>query len=570
MNRIAAFLCLGVMALLAACGPPRWDTLPERTSADAPQYGGELNIGTVYVTMNALSWDPADWAWKSSHDTGLVREQLFAADLSHAVSRGGDQTFTLDAYILPRAIRGELAESWEWENPLTLAIRLRRGVMFPDKPGVMTARELDADDIVATFNYINGSPRKPSGFYDHIDRVEARDSHTVVFRFNSYNAEWDYRFGYGHYSSIIPREALSVDQRDWRNVTGTGPFSLDRYLNGSVQSYARNPSYWDTETIGGNAFSLPFVDRVTYRVIKDEATYITALRTGKLDILETIRWIMAKHLMESTPELQWSRRLNRGATMIALRTDRPPLDDVRVRRALNMAVDRTNMIELLHEGQAEMLAFPQHPEFGPYYQPLTEMPPSVQELFAYNPDKAKALLAEAGVPDGFALTVQVCVCNPEHMDMMPLIADYWAEIGVRVTIQPMEFAAFLSALTTGSHGDGRLMDTGHINPIAGLRRFESTNTWNVPRYSDPALDAKLRTLGTIRDDAERIALAREISIEVLDNSTYVWLPTPYVYGAWWPWVRNYGGELGAGAARPGPIYARIWIDHDLKKRMGFQ
>jgi peptide/nickel transport system substrate-binding protein len=57
--------------------------------------------------------------------------------------------------------------------------------------------------------------------------------------------------------------------------------------------------------------------------------------------------------------------------------------------------------------------------------------------------------------------------------------------------------------------------------------------------------------------------------EILEQAPYVWLPIPYVHTAWWPWVKNYGGELRAGAVRPWPIYARLWIDHELKKQMGF-
>ncbi|MBD3646267.1 MAG: ABC transporter substrate-binding protein, partial [Pseudomonadales bacterium] len=111
---------------------------------EEPQYGGTLNVGTVSVTLSALSWDPADWAWKSNHDTGMVREQLFAGDLDKSVRRGGPYRFISDAYLPPESIRGELAESWEWEDPLTLVIHLREGVMFTELPGVMEARELVA------------------------------------------------------------------------------------------------------------------------------------------------------------------------------------------------------------------------------------------------------------------------------------------------------------------------------------------------------------------------------------------------------------------------------------------
>ena len=109
-----------------------------------PQYGGALEIGTVYVTLSALSFDPADWNWKLNHDTGNYLEQLFAADLSKSKRKGGKYPFYADAYLPSDAIRGELAESWEWKkDPLRVEVRLRKGIMFPDKPGIMQSRETD-------------------------------------------------------------------------------------------------------------------------------------------------------------------------------------------------------------------------------------------------------------------------------------------------------------------------------------------------------------------------------------------------------------------------------------------
>ncbi len=572
MNWPKTLLALSAAAaILAGCGPPRLANLPEPTPADQPTYGGQLNVGTLYVTLSALSWDPADWTWKSNHDAGMVREQLFAGDLDKAVSRGGAFQFIAEGYLPQDGIRGELAESWEWEDPLTLAIRLRTGVMFQHVPGVMDARELTADDVVFTYNYISDSPRRIPSYFDHIDSVEARDSRTVIFHFNRYNAEWDYRFGWGYYSGIIPTEAASIDQRDWRKLVGTGPFRLSRYVQGNVQSYTRNPGYWDQETIGGKAYAIPFVDELNYRIIRDEATFLTGIRTGKLDILETIRWIAVDHLKETTPELKWQRWLSTLGQSIVLRNDVKPFDNPKVRRALNLAVDQAEIVRVFYGGHAELMAFPQHPGFGPYYQPLEDMPASVQELFTYNPDKARLLLAEAGFSDGFEFTVDVCSCTPDHMDLLPLIVDYWSDVGVRVNIRPLEYAAFLSAMTTRTHSAGYMLNTGHVNPYTTLRKnFVTGQTWNASLFSDPAVDAKVEQMYAARDEAERVRLAHEITVNVLDQAPAVWLPTQYIYTAWWPWVRNYGGELRAGAVRPGPIYARIWIDQKMKREMGFQ
>src|SRR5215510_1984499 len=86
---------------------------------DKPQYGGTLEVGTVYITLSALSFDPHDWNWKLNHDTGNYLEQLFVGDLSKARRNGGRHPFVADGYLAQDAIKGELAESWEWkENPL--------------------------------------------------------------------------------------------------------------------------------------------------------------------------------------------------------------------------------------------------------------------------------------------------------------------------------------------------------------------------------------------------------------------------------------------------------------------
>ncbi len=538
--------------------------------AEEPQYGGTLNIGTVYVTLSALSWDPADWTWKSNHDAGMVREQLYVADLDQARSRGGPYSFVNEAHIPSSAVKGELAERWVWEDDRTLVVYLRQGVYFDGKPGLMERRELDAEDVLFTFNYINDSPkRSTTGFYDYIDRIEIRDPHTLVFHLNEFNAEWQYRFGYGYQSSIVPRETLTWDVKNWRNVIGTGPFRLTDYIQGNKHVYTKRENYWGSHVIGGERYQLPFVDEVKYRIIKDEATFLTAIRTAKIDILEPIRWIAVDHMKETTPELKWSRWLTQSGNFLSLRMDHKPFDDKRVRRALNLAVNQQEIVDLFYGGHAELMAYPQHPEFGGYFESLEEMPDSIRELFGYNPEKARQLLDEAGVPPGFTFKVQVCSCSPSNMDLLPLIDGYLAEVDVHLEIEPMEYGAYLSMMTTQNHGPGYFMNNGHTNPIATLRKFGSTHTWNPSLYRAPGYDEALLELVANPNEEERIALARQLTRQLLDDAPYIWLPAQYLYTAWWPWVKNYGGELRAGAVRPGPIYAQIWIDQEMKKEMGF-
>ncbi|MBM3569346.1 MAG: ABC transporter substrate-binding protein [Alphaproteobacteria bacterium] len=536
-----------------------------------PQYGGSLEVGTVYVTLSALSWDPQDWNWKLNHDTGQFYEHLFAADLSKAKRNGGPHAFYADAWLPSDAIRGELAESWAWkQDPLRIEIQLRKGVMFPEKPGVMASRELTAEDVVFSYNRLANSPKKIPEYFDHVEKVEATGKHTVVFQFKVFNAEWDYRFGWGYYSTITPKEVADAGATNWKNVNGTGPFMLSDFVQGNSNTYSRNPIYWDKEKIGGEEFKLPFVDKLVYRTIRDEATQHAALRTGKLDILENIRWSAVEQLKKSAPHLQWSRWLSMSGQFVALRVDTKPFDDIRVRRALNLAINKKEIAEAYYGGNAELFAYPMHIDYHGYYEPLSAMPDSIKELYAYNPQKARKLLDEAGVPKGYSFKVQFCSCNPDHVDLVPLLAAYLEQVGVKIELQPMEYGAFLSAMTSKTNAPGYLMNNGHTNPTTSIRKsFIKGQVWNPSQYSDPAYDAKMAEVYRTPDEEKRKVMIREMTREILDKAPYIWLPTPYIYTAWWPWVKNYNGELRAGAVRPGPIYARIWVDQEMKKRMGF-
>jgi peptide/nickel transport system substrate-binding protein len=567
-NKVTSALFGTAVAAVLACLPSIASAQVEQPQ---PKYGGTLNIGTVNVTLSPLSWDPADWIWKFPQDTGLMYEHLFVGDLSKSKRNGGPFTFVPDAWLPTDAIRGQLAESWQWkENPLRIEIALRKGVMFPDKPGVMAAREVVADDVVQSYYRLDKSKKKIPTYFDHIQKVEATDKYTVLFTFNNFLSEWDYRFGWGYYDGIVPKEVSDAGAGDWKNANGTGPFRLTDYVPGNAVTFSKNDIYWDKETIGGQSFKLPFVDKIIYRTIKDEATYLTALRTGKLDLLEVIRWSAVEELKKNAPQLKWSRWLATGGTFLAMRVDTKPFDDIRVRRALNMAVNKQEIVSSYYNGNAELFAYPQHPDYVGYFEPLDKMPDSVKELYVYNPDKAKAMLAEAGYPNGFSFKVQVCSCNPDHMDLLPLVAAYLAKVGVKVEIQPMEYASFLSAMTTKTNAAGYFMANGHTNPTTTIRKsFVTKQTWNPSQYTDPVFDKKMEVVYQERDESKRQQMIKEMTREIVDKAPYIFLPIAYNYTAWWPWLKNYGGELRAGAVRPGPIHARIWIDQDMKKKLGF-
>ena len=539
--------------------------------AETPKYGGTLEVSASGSSVASLSWDLADWqATLQTRDTGQFYEQLFSVDLNKAKSRGGKYAFAVSGWQPTDAVRGELAESWSWTSPLVLEVKLRKGIKFPAKQGVMPEREFVADDVVFSFNRMNASPKRTPGYFDHIDKVEAKDKHTVVFKFNKFIADWDYRYGNGFFSGIMPKEVADAGAGNWKNANGTGPFMLANVAQGNSLTFTKNPIYWDKEVIDGKEYKLPFLDHLVHRVIKDASTQQSALRTGKIDILYGIGWEAARELKKSAPDLKWSRFLSPAANRVALRMDTKPFNDVRVRRALNMAVNKQEIIDKFYSGDAEMFTFPMSPEYVGYHKPLKDQPASVQELFKYDPAKAKALLAEAGYPDGFSFKVQVCTCAHDMMELMPLVMAYLDAVGVKMQIEPLEYGAHLSVMTSHTNAAGYLTNIPDVNPTTSLRiNFGKGQVYNAPMMDDPKLDARVAEANGERDEAKRKQILQEQTTYVLDQAPAIWLPAPYLYTAWWPWVKNFGGELYVGAGRSAPIHARIWIDQDLKKKMGY-
>jgi len=369
---------------------------PNGTSAMEPQYGGTLRFLDMAPALNPLSWDNADWVWKHGHDTGFYMEHLIMGDLQKGPRGTNEYAFHASAWIPPEVQRGELLESWEVKkNPLRIVFHLRKGVYWQEKPGVMKSREFVADDVVYSMTRLKNARKAIPLYMDFIDRWEVLDKHTLVMHMKEWCANWFYRMAWGYYDGIQApeQEKAPGGPRKWQNACGTGPYMITDYKEGHSQTYTKNLKYWDSEVIDGKKYKLPFTDKVVMMIIKDEATQLAALRTGKVDLMLNINWKYVENLKKTNPQLQWSRRLTTGGYMVALRMDTKPFDDIRVRRALNMAVNMKEIVDSFYGGNAEMVNYPFPKSFTSVYTPLEKLPPTARELFTYNPEKAKKLLA---------------------------------------------------------------------------------------------------------------------------------------------------------------------------------
>lgn len=539
-------------------------------SAETPQYGGKLRIYPIHTYLDPLGWNPAAWNWKVNQDTGLVYELLFTGDLQKGPGGTNEYDFQTSAWIPPQVLKGELAESYQLkEDPLRIEIDLRKGIHWQGKTGVMEPREFVADDVIDFFNRAKSSAKAIRGQFAFIDHWEAQGKYKVVFYLKEYNANWQFRLAWGFYNAISPPEVAKVGARDWKNVTGTGPYSLEAYKRGNYLEFKKNPNYWDHTTVDGKTYRLPFTDSIRYLLNKDEQSRLAALRTGKVDLAAGISWQQVDDLKKQAPELKWAKWLSPEPMLFSMRMDTKPFDDIRVRRAMALAINQQEILDTLFKGDAVLFSYPFPPTWKDYYEPLEKQPASIQELFSYNPEKARALLAEAGYPDGFTVKAQVVSIPGPHLEQAQMVVAYLAKVGVTLELEPMAYGNYLSVMFQRKHGPAYFCSPGHTNPIIMLRKNFTPYPWNAHMFSDQAFDQKMTVMMATRDEAKRIKMIKELATYANEQVPYVQFPNPYVFSAWWPWVKNYHGEQYVGAYRYGPIHARIWIDQKLKEKMGY-
>jgi len=531
-----------------------------------PQYGGTLVVLHAHCGLEPASWDPADCNWIGDPFMSPYMENLVMGDFEKYGPRGTNQfPFTDMEYIPTEFLRGCLAESWELPDAITVIYHIRKGVYWQDKPGVMASRELTADDVAFAKTRVVTSGRCP--YYENVQSVTALDRYTVEVKLKEYQGNWLLPLSWGYFQKIYPPELVEAGIKDWRNAVGTGPFMLVDYVSGSCLTFERNPIYWDTTTIDGKEYKLPFVDRLVWPIILDESTQLAALRTGKCDIEEAVSWKYVESLEQSNPELIRYKRMGTTGYVIAARMDTPPFSDFRIRKAMSISIDRQAIMESLHGGYAEILNFPYSMNWPTdLYTPFEELPDSAKELFQFDLEEAKQLMAEAGYPNGFKAEI---VCTSTWADTISLLEDFWSPLGIDLDIKVVEYGVYYAIMRGKTHKHLYAMSKGCGDPFSVLLVIghDPEQFWNPSMFNDPYFTETFDKARAEPDVAKAKKLLKELNVYIIEQCPYIILPNAYFFSYAWPWVKNWYGELNANVRSPGQIHARVWIDRDLKYKM---
>ena len=537
---------------------------------DVPKYGG-----TLYLSPGLPSnqFDPFLSMFIACGYQWISVEGLIGGDWAKGPAGTGEADFLNSFGGQMKYMTGLLAESWDIPDDETMVFYIRPGVHFWDKPPV-NGRELTADDVVWTINRAFEQPM--SYFYSF---TMAGENPTSVKALDNYTVEVKVKpevlgmmlLEIGDRLYIYPPEPTEVygSMNDWRDVCATGAWVLTDYVADSSITYTRNPNYWQMDPIHPEN-RLPYPDRMVCISFPDQSTAQAAFRTGKLDEMGYNTWENFELFMEQCPELEYMKTYPDMPSVLVGRMDKElPFDDIKVRQALNMAINKQEIIDDYYGGYADMLSYPvcNAKVFEPIYRPLEEYPESVQMLFEHNPERARELLAEAGYPGGFKTVVQT---SSAGADFLSLLKAYLIEVGVDMEIETLEGGAMFGISMGRAHKEMIQAITKSSVPYFFLterkEQMDCKCMVDIPGAVE-AYEAISRTMG--RDDDEVIRILREIAPSLLESAWGVWLPVPYVWTMWWPWLQNYYGVQDLGYCNQFAHRTYLWMDEDMKKSMGY-
>ncbi|MCE4545867.1 MULTISPECIES: ABC transporter substrate-binding protein [unclassified Caballeronia] len=424
-----------------------------------------------------------------------------------------------------------LAEKWD-ESPdaKTFTFHLRRGVKFQSTAWFKPTRDFNADDVVFTFRRMI-DPNEPFqkahpvsfpyltdlGYDKNVASVDKLDDYTVRFTLKTADVVFVRNIAM-EFASIVSAEyaaqLLKLGKPEDLNQkpVGTGAFVFRDYQKDATIRYDANPTYWNRKDV--------HIDKLVFSITPDAAVRQQKLSGGECQVTSFPRPadIAAS---KNDPKLTVLSGVGFNVAYVGYNTTHKPLDNVNVRRALDMAIDKQAIIKTVYEGAATVATNPMPPSQWSYNKALKDAP--------HDPAKAKELLKEAGFPNGFAITLWAMPVqrgyNPNARLMAQLIQSDWAKIGVKANIVTYEWAEYNKrAKTNGEHDAilyGWLGDNGDPDNWLGTTLgCDAVHGSNVAKWCNRQFDDLLAKARLVTDQNARTKLYEEAQVVFKDQVPY--------------------------------------------------
>lgn len=417
---------------------------------------------------------------------------------------------TPDLEIVP-----QLAESWEWsEDGLTLTMKLIDGATFHD------GEPFNAAAVVANIERSrNMEESRRKSEVASIAAAEAVDDKTVKFTLAAPDATLLAQFADRAGMMVSPKAAAAAGADFGLNPVCSGPFAFKERVQQDRIVLEKFADYWNADAIN--------FDSVVFLPIPDTTVRLANLRAGDLDMLERLAATDVKSA-EADDGLIVEKAVSLGYQGVTVNVangpaaDNPLGRDPRIRRALSLAIDRNAVNQVVFEGAFAPGNQP-FPPTSPWYD--ADYPTPERDVEA-----AKALLAEAGHPDGLKIAVQVAN-NPVQLQLMQVVQAMAAEAGIEIELVAKEFATLLADQTAGDYQASQVGWSGRVDPDGNIHQFMTTGGGiNDSHYSNPEVDALLDKARTSTDqavrkeayDAARDILVQDLPIIYLYHQTWIW------------------------------------------------
>lgn len=433
--------------------------------------------------------DPADLTpgANAKFPPSLIFDQIYDTLLRHS----------------PDGLKPGLAASWNVaDDNLSITLTLRDGVRFHH------GATLTADDVVYSLERLR-DPEFKSPWASQlklVDKIEATDPLTVKITLTEPFAPILSVLATPWYSAISSKE-FAPGKNANEAASGTGPFKLVEYIPNDHVTLEKNPEYWEP--------GFPCYDGLTYQIVPELQAQISAFRQGNADIV-AVNDPKFIPLLKDKPGVVFMPPpgpVNESG--LALNNAEGPTSDVRVRRALSLGIDRQAMIDTVLFGYGEVgTKIPCGEAPYGWCQAKDEPLP----YYEYDPEKAKALLAEAGFPDGLELTVQANL--PLDVQTAEILVEQWKAIGVTLKIeQTPDLSTHIDNFINVKHQLSILTLVWQPDPDPNVYPiYHSTSKINLGKFSDPALDKLLDTGRTELDPEKRVTIYREVQSIVAENA----------------------------------------------------
>lgn len=426
-----------------------------------------------------------------------------------------------------------LALSWKAINPTTWEFKLRHGVKFHD------GSEMTAEDVVFSLDrpaQIKNSPGPYTSFTKQIIGKQIVDPYTL--RLKTATAYGPLPLDMSSVFIVSKKAALQASTDDFNNgkaAIGTGPYKFASFKRGDAVELTKNDAYWGEKSAW---------DKVTFRIISAGAPRMAALLSGDVDAIESIPPADLSKL-KSNPKFKLEQKVSwrtlfwqldhqaRVSPYITDKTGKPlatnPLKDIRVRKAIAKAINRSALTERILEGLAVPASNLVAPGVFGYNDSL--------KVEAYDPEGAKKLLAEAGYPNGFAITLH----GPNNRyindeQIVQTVAQFLSKVGIQAKVETQPLAVYFPKAAKGDYsmallGWGSLAGDFALRTVLGTVNAENGwGSWNWGKYSNRALDEAIESsLAAVEADKREASARKAMATAVQD---YAIIPLHHQYASW--------------------------------------